>query len=57
MRASIDDVEDERLRVLMSGLRGSNMNADDFASADTRMNLVCADGALMGCCDGALMVL
>ncbi|KAG1670981.1 hypothetical protein FOA52_014370 [Chlamydomonas sp. UWO 241] len=40
MRASIDDVEDERLRVLMAGLRGSNMNADDFASATTTMNLV-----------------
>ena len=40
MRASMDESEDERLKSLMAGLRGSNINVSDFASSDVRMNLV-----------------
>ena len=40
MRASIDENEDERLKALMAGLRGSNINDSDFAGSGVRMNLV-----------------
>ncbi len=38
MNAQIE--EDERLKVLMAGLRGSNMDSSDFASVGVQMNLV-----------------
>ena len=40
MRASMDESEDERLKALMAGLRGSNINVSDFAGSGVRMNLV-----------------
>lgn len=43
MRQSMEEMEDERLKVLMAGLRGANMNSDDFASSTTQMNLVEVD--------------
>ncbi|EFJ41361.1 hypothetical protein VOLCADRAFT_40547, partial [Volvox carteri f. nagariensis] len=35
--------EDEQLRVLMAGFRGSNLNEDDFASSGVRMELIETD--------------
>ncbi len=35
--------ENEDLRVLMAGLRGSNLNTDDFAADDVTMQLVEVD--------------
>jgi aarF domain-containing kinase len=35
--------EDEQLRVLMAGFRGSNLNEDDFAGKDVRMELIETD--------------
>lgn len=35
--------EDEQLRVLMAGFRGSNLNADDFAGSGVRMELIETD--------------
>ena len=40
MRASMDESEDERLKALMSGLRGQNIDDSDFAGSNVRMNLV-----------------
>lgn len=40
MRASMDESEDERLKALMSGLRGQNIDDSDFAGSGVRMNLV-----------------
>ena len=36
----MDETEDERLKALMAGLRGSNINDSDFAGSGVRMNLV-----------------
>ena len=38
MRAQME--ENEQLSVLMAGLRGSNMNAEDFADQDVVMQLI-----------------
>ncbi|KAG2432690.1 hypothetical protein HYH02_006675 [Chlamydomonas schloesseri] len=35
--------EDEQLRVLMAGFRGANLNEDDFASSNVRMELIETD--------------
>lgn len=40
MRNRMDEVEDERLKALMAGLRGANINDSDFASSGVQMNLV-----------------
>lgn len=35
--------EDEQLRVLMAGFRGANLNEDDFANSNVRMELIETD--------------
>eukprot|EP00793_Prasinoderma_coloniale_P006634 PRCOL_00001464-RA len=50
MAAQMKDVrrqmeEDEDLSALMAGLRGSNLNEEDFASADVNMRLLDFDGS------------
>ncbi len=49
MRAQME--ENEQLSVLMAGLRGSNMNDEDFAGQDVVMQLISvsdADGEVRG---------
>lgn len=41
MRSKME--EDEQLRVLMAGFRGSNLNEDDFASSNVKMELIETD--------------
>eukprot|EP00803_Ostreobium_quekettii_P009098 evm.model.scf_330.1 EVM.evm.TU.scf_330.1 scf_330:441-5212(-) len=41
MRSQIE--EDEMVKSMMSGLRGSNMNNDDFAAENVRMKLIMVD--------------
>jgi hypothetical protein len=38
MRSQME--EDDRLKALMDGLRGANINESDFASSNVRMKLV-----------------
>lgn len=40
IKKSIEEESDPRVRAMMAGLRGSNQNIDDFASAGVQMNLI-----------------
>lgn len=40
MRSQMDAESDPRVQAMMSGLRGSNTNTDDFAGGEVIMNLI-----------------